>query len=310
MPLHPQVRQMLAEMEAEGLPPLEKQTVEQLRQGLIETSASFGPGAELHEVRDLAIDGPAGDFRVRLYRPRPGNLAAVVYYHGGGWVAGSIETHDAFCRDMAQASGMLVASVEYHCAPEHTFPTATEEAYAALVYLQRHAAGLQIEARRLAVAGDSAGGNLAVAACLMARDRGTPQPSSQVLIYPVTDCNFDTASYREFATGYLLTRDAMRWFWDQYVPNTEDRANPCAAPMCAEDLRGLPISALVITAEYDPLRDEGEAFARRLSDAGVNVTLRRAEGMVHGFLRRTTLDGARAAQGWIASFLRERLGAC
>jgi acetyl esterase len=202
----------------------------------------------------------------------------------------------------------VVASVDYRRAPEHKYPVAAEDAFAATRWIAAHAAHLGLEARRLAVGGDSAGGNLAAAVTLMARERGGPPLGFQLLVYPVTCHGFDTPSYRECADGYLLTRDGMRWFWGHYLGRAEEGGQPHASPLLAPDLAGLP-PALVITAEYDPLRDEGEAYAARLREAGVSVTLTRYPGMIHGFFRMLNfVDQARAARDESAAALRKALG--
>jgi acetyl esterase len=198
-----------------------------------------------------------------------------------------------------------VASVDYRLAPEHRYPVAAEDAFAATCWVARHGSQLGIDTGQLAVAGDSAGGNLAAVVSLMSRDRGGPALALQALIYPVTHHNLDTRSYREHADGYLLTRNAMRWFWNQYLQGPGDGAQPYASPLLAEELNGLP-PALVITAEYDPLCDEGEAYAGRLREAGVPVTLTRYPGMIHGFFRMINLlDKARAARDEVAAALRK-----
>jgi acetyl esterase len=199
----------------------------------------------------------------------------------------------------------VVASVDYRLAPEHRYPVAAEDSYAAFRWMLGHAASLGVDPRRIAVGGDSAGGNLATVVSLMARDRGTPLPIFQALVYPVTDSDLDTPSYRENATGYVLTREGMRWFFRHYLARGEQGREPYVAPLRAPSLTGLP-PALVQTAECDPLRDEGEAYAARLRDAGVPVTLTRYAGMFHGFLRMTNiLDKAKAARDEVAGALRK-----
>jgi acetyl esterase len=202
----------------------------------------------------------------------------------------------------------VVASVDYRCAPEHKFPAAAEDSYAATRWVVEQAMALGVDPRRLAVCGDSAGGNLAAAVALMTRDRGGPALALQVLVYPVTDCDFERPSYKENAEGYILTSDSMRYYWDQYVPDAADRMNPYASPMRAASLAGLA-SALVITAEYDPLRDEGEAYAKALGAAGVPVTLTRYPGMIHAFFRFThVMDAARAAVAEVVAALQKAWG--
>jgi acetyl esterase/lipase len=226
-----------------------------------------------------------------------------VYFHGGGWVVGDLDTHEAICRTLANPASCVVASVDYRCAPECRYPTAAEDAYAATCWIAEHAGELGVDARRLALCGDSAGGNLAAVVPLMARDRGGPRVALQVLVYPVTDCDLDTPSYRENATGYILTREGMRWYWEQYAPGLAERREPYASPLRASSLAALP-PALVVTAEYDPLRDDGELYARRLAEAGVPVALSRYAGLVHSFFRLTNvLDAARAAVREVADAL-------
>jgi acetyl esterase len=234
-------------------------------------------------VKDLEIPGPAGRIPVRVYRPSErAELPVLVYLHGGGWAICSLETHDASCRELANAADCVVVSVDYRLAPEHRFPAAPEDCYAALTWTARNAPSLGADSRRLAIGGDSAGGNLSAVVALMARDREGPRLCHQLLVYPVTDHSFDTDSYRENADAPILTREIMQGFWGLYLSRAEDGRHPYASPLRAEDLSGLP-PAHVITAEYDPLRDEGEAYARRLSAAGVPVEQRRFDGMVHGF---------------------------
>jgi acetyl esterase len=240
-------------------------------------------------VKDLEVPGPAGQVPVRVYRPsEQPDLPVLVYFHGGGWAICSIETHDVTCRELANGAGCVVVSVGYRLAPEHRFPAAPEDCYAALGWAARHAASLGGDPGRIAVGGDSAGGNLAAVVALLARERGGPRLRHQLLVYPVTDHAFDTSSYRENAEGPLLTQEMMRGFWDLYLAREEDGRHPHASPLRAQDLSGLP-PAHVITAEYDPLRDEGEAYARRLAAAGVPVVQRRYDGMIHGFFGFTAM---------------------
>jgi acetyl esterase len=240
----------------------------------------LGPGPAVAETRDLKIPGPAGEIPARLYRPTsepaPGLL---VYFHGGGWVVGALPDFDAVCQKLAVESGLDLLSVDYRLAPEHRFPAAAEDAFAALRWAADELAG----DRPLVVGGDSAGGNLAAVCALRARDEGGPALAFQLLVYPVTDHVFETASYVEHGdSGYLLGRLEMVWFWDHYAPAVEDRDDPLASPLRAADLSGLP-PALVIIAEYDPLRDDGLAYAKRVSEAGVPVTISRYDDVTHGF---------------------------
>jgi acetyl esterase len=259
-------------------------------------------------VEDRTIAGPDEDIPLRIYRPeRKSATGALVYFHGGGWVIGDLDSHDETCRRLCREAGVAVVAVHYRRAPETTYPGAVDDCFAATCWVADHAAELDIDPARLAVGGDSAGGNLAAAVALMARDRGHPAVCFQLLIYPVTAADFDTASYRENAEGYLLSRRAMQWFWDQYVPDTDQRREPYAAPLRAQSLAGLP-PALVQTAEYDPLRDEGEAFAEALKRAGVNVQMTRYDGLIHGFFgMQDAVPAARPALAEAARALRAHL---
>lgn len=308
MPLDPQARAMIDKTLALNLPPASQMTLKQLRDNARERSAAL-PREEVASVRDHRIAAPGGEVLVRVFTPRAaGPLPALVYFHGGGWVTGDVDTHEGICRTLANAARCVVASVDYRCAPEATFPTAAEDAYAATRWVVDQAQALGVDPRRVAVCGDSAGGNLAAAVALMARDRRGPALSFQVLVYPITDCDFDRPSYRENAEGYLLTLEGMRWYWDQYVPNAADRVNPYVSPMRAASVAGLP-PALVITAEYDPLRDEGEAYAAKLAEAGVAVAHTRYPGMIHAFYRfTTTVDAARAAVAETVGALQKAWG--
>jgi acetyl esterase len=230
-----------------------------------------------------------------------------VFYHGGGWVIGDLEVADRPCRSLCAGAGCVVVSVDYRLAPEHRFPAAADDAYAAAQWVSAHAADLGADPARLAVGGDSAGGNLTAVVALMARDQGGPPIAFQLLIYPVAGCDLDTVSYRDNAEGYLLTRAAMEWFWGHYIPDEAARRHPYASPLSAENLAGLP-PAFVVTAEYDPLRDEGEAYAERLRRAGVPVTLKRYAGMIHGFFQLAgVLDQGRQVLTDASSALREAL---
>jgi acetyl esterase len=288
--------------------PLESLPVADARAFMESMRALHGPPTDLPVVHELRLEGPAGAIPARLYRSQAdGVLPLVVYFHGGGWVIGSLETHDGVCRDLAAKAGCAVLSVDYRLAPEHRFPAAAEDSYAALVWAHANAGRLGVDPARIAVGGDSAGGNLTAVVALMARDRGGPALRYQLLVYPVTCGRMDTPSYRDNAEGYLLSRAAMAWFWDHYVPDAKDREQPYAAPLRAARLDGLP-PALVLTAEFDPLRDEGEAYAGRLREAGVTTRLRRYDGLIHGFFGMGALiDRARAAFDETAATLRTAL---
>ncbi len=306
MPLDPQARRIVDALAALDLKPIEQSTPAEAREAMRARLAALGPFEEVAAVADHQVPVAGGAITVRVYTPAAGGPhPALVYYHGGGWVIGDLETHDGICRALANHAGCVVASVDYRLAPESKYPVAVEDAYAALTWLVESAGRLAIDPRRVAVGGDSAGGNLATVAALMARERGGPRLVQQVLIYPVTEHGLDTPSYHENAAGPILTREAMRWFWDHYLASPAQGREPYASPLLATSLAGLP-PALVITAECDPLRDEGEAYAARLRDAGVPVTLTRYPGMFHGFFRMTRLlDQARVALDEVAGALRK-----
>jgi acetyl esterase len=259
------------------------------------------------EVVDRGIPGPAGTLPVRIYKSgAPSPAPVLVYFHGGGWVCGNLDTHDSLCRALANAARCVVVSVDYRLAPEHPFPAPVEDAYAATAWVSDNGARLGADPTRLAVGGDSAGGALAAAVCLMARDRGGPAITCQLLNYPATDYAFDTASYVENASGYQLTREGMIWFWNHYLATPADGCHPYASPLRAEDFSGLP-PAIVITAEFDPLRDEGEEYARRLMAAGVPVHLLSYPGLIHNFVRMfPILEAGRAAIEETGELLRSR----
>jgi acetyl esterase len=246
--------------------------------------------------------GPHGQVSVRIVRPEgaTGTLPAVMYFHGGGWVLGDKDTHDRLVRELAVGAQAAVVFVNYTPSPEAHYPTAIEQAYAATRWVAEQGASAGLDTSRLVVVGDSVGGNMVAAVTLMAKQRGGPRFAHQVLFYPVTNADFDSDSYREFSDGYFLSRAAMQWFWDQYTPDPAERAEITASPLRASinDLIGLP-PALVITGEADVLRDEGEAYAAKLRQAGVPVTAVRYEGIIHDFVMLNALRGTQAAQAAI-----------
>ena len=259
--------------------------------------------------------GPTGTVRARIVRPAgaTGLLPVVLYIHGAGWVFGNAHTHDRLVREIAVGTGAAVVFPEYDLSPEVRYPVAIEQNYAVARWVVGEGANKDLDASRLAVAGDSVGGNMTAALTLMAKERGDVPLQAQVLFYPVTDASFDTGSYHQFAEGYFLRRDGMQWFWDQYTTDEAQRAEITASPLRAtiEQLSGLP-QALVITGEADVLRDEGEAYANKLRQAGVPVTATRYQGIIHDFVMIDALRGTHAAEAAIAQavgFLRAALGA-
>jgi acetyl esterase len=297
MTVHPQAREVLDKAAALGLPPFPELSPSEARRVYGAYPDFSAPPEPVAGVEDITIAGPGGSLPARIYRPNDDTGTPVLLYlHGGGWVMGGIDFVDSPLRAVANRSRATVCSLGYRLAPETPFPGPLEDVLAALSWLASEYAAV-------VVGGDSAGGNLAAAACLAAKEGRAPTPAGQILIYPVLDFDFDTASYREHAEGYGLTKESMRWYWDNYAAG-ELRAAPLAAPLRAQDLTDLP-PALVIAAEHDVLRDEAEAYARRLQDAGVPVTLSRYDGMVHGFFRTAgAVDGALSLIEEIAAWLR------
>ena len=306
MPLHPQAQQLLDGMAASGAPPLYELSVEEARAipGII--AELVGPGPAVAEVRDTAIPGPAGEIPARIYEPTADPPGTIVYYHGGGWVFGTLDEWDAVCRALAAQSGCRLVSVDYRLAPEHRFPAAADDAYAALVWVEGNLAG----GKPIVVAGDSAGGNLSAVAALRARDEAGPAIALQVLVYPVTDHDSTTGSYAKYGdAGLLLGRQEMAWFWDHYAPNEADRSNPYASPLRAKDHSGLP-PAYFVLAEYDPLRDEGLAYAEKLEAAGVPVTVRLYDDQLHVFFTMVNVfESADQAVADVAQAIRKAVGA-
>jgi len=293
MGVDPQARVLLDQIAAIGGPQIHQATVDEARQMIAAMAAFAGEPPSIAKVESRTVPGPAGEISLRVFTPEGAAPHPVlVYFHGGGWVIGGLDTHDVPCRDLANRAGCIIVSVDYRLAPEHKFPAAPEDCYAATRWVAENAASIGADPGRLAIGGDSAGGNLAAVVALMARDRGGPRIVHQLLIYPVTDVGQDTVSYRENADGYLLSAADMAWFWNHYLATPAEGENPYASPLRARFLRGLP-PAHVITAELDPLRDEGEQYAARLKDAGVEVQLTRYDGMIHGFFGL----GAVLAQG-------------
>jgi acetyl esterase len=303
--LDPDVEAFLRVLAGAGGPPIHTLSPAEARDVL--SSAQQGD-FDLPEctVEDRVLPvGPSGEVRVRIVRPadidEDDALPVVMYFHGGGWVLGGPDTHDRLVRELAIGAGAAVVLVDYSRSPEARYPVAVEEAYAATLWIAEHGGTLGLDTTGLAVAGDSAGGNMATVVAMLAKQRDDPVIDLQVLFYPVTDAAMDTPSYEAYADGPWLTRAAMRWFWDQYAPDPATRALPTVSPLRAslDDLRDLP-PALVITAEHDVLRDEGEAYARRLMQAGVPVTAVRYLGTIHDFAMLNAITATAAARGAIA----------
>jgi acetyl esterase len=309
MPLAPALQEYLAPINAADMPGIETMPIETARE-LGDAAVGFGarPPAPVTEVLDRTVPGPAGDIAVRIYVPGGAvPFPVVAYFHGGGFVLGSLDTHDRICRRVCRASEALVVSVAYRLAPEHRFPAALDDCMAVTHWLADHAGELRGDRDRIAVAGDSAGGNVAAAVALASRADGGPGLAAQVLVYPVIDAACATPSFVQNAERYLLSATAMRWFWDQYLGPDGDPDSGYASVLRAPDLGGLP-PALVITAEFDPLRDEGEAYAEHLQEAGTDATVHRYDGMIHGFVGMDALvDDADDAMAEIGAFLRTHL---
>lgn len=270
------------------------------------------PPADIEELK--VPGGPSGQVSIRIVRPQnaPATLPVVIYVHGAGWVFGNGHTHNRLTRQLAVGAQAAVVFPFFSLSPEAKYPTAIEEIYAVTTWLAEHGTEHGLDAERLAIAGDGTGGNMAAAVSLLAKTRAGPKFVQQVLFYPVTDANFDTASYERFATGYGLSRDNMKWYWDQYVTDPGQRAETTASPLRAtkDQLTGLP-PALVITGDADVLRDEGEAYASKLRQAGVPVTAVRFEGMIHDFVMLNVLANTQAAHGAMVltnTILREAFG--
>ncbi|MGN9914520.1 alpha/beta hydrolase [Phytohabitans sp. LJ34] len=311
MPLHPQLALMRAHRAASGARPLYEMSIAEARAAdLASIKADRGAAHPVGDVVPLRIPGPDSDLDARLYRPAgapDGPLPLLAYFFGGGWVLGSLETSDGICRRLCADAGCLVVSVAYRLAPEHPFPAAPRDCHAAVTWLAAHAAELGGDPARLAVAGDSAGGNLAAAVTLQARDAG-PALAAQVLVYPNVAYGADTPSMRDNTDPFFFNRTSVDWYWGHYLADPADAGDPLASPLRADSLSGLP-PALVVTAEYDPLRDEGEQYAERLRAAGVPVELARYDGMTHGFFTMTgTLAAAREATARVAEYLRKAFG--
>ena len=313
MALDPQAKAVIELVIKSGRPAYHTLSPKDARQLFRDTRPASTPTPpEIGTVKNLSANGQAGPIPLRVYRPvgvaDDVQLPGLVYFHGGGWVIGDLDTHDVQCRQLTAEARITVISVDYRLAPEHKFPAAVDDALVATRCVARHGPELGVDTRRLAVGGDSAGGNLAAVVALLARDSTEgPAIAFQVLVYPVTDVGTESRSYQDFADGHLLTRDSMRWFTNHYLRSPEDAEGWRASPLRARSLAGLP-PALVITAGHDPLRDEGAAYAARLTEAGVRVDYVCYGGMIHGFLPMGRLiDTGNRALSHVAATLREAL---
>jgi len=306
----PQIEALLQKMQERGAPPVQTLTPIQARESRNPVFIELGGPPELLEnVENLTIPDPSGQIPVRVYTPQgSGPFPVLVYFHGGGWVICNLDTHDSVCRSLSKGASCVVVSVAYRLAPEHKFPAAVEDAYAATEWTADNADGINVDRDRIAVGGDSAGGNLAAVVSHMARDKKGPSLAYQLLVYPVTDLSsLDTDSYREHGQDYILTKDSMAYYRSHYLKGKEDSEDPYASPLLAEQMSGLP-PALVITAEFDVLTDEGEAYANRLKQAGVPVSYVCFKGMIHAFFSLSSVvDRAKeaikeASAGLISAF--------
>ena len=303
MPLGQQEQAFIDQLAAGGGRGFHEMEVAEARQAILQLFQVENP-EPVAKVEDRTIPTPNGDLPIRLYTPEgDGPLPVLVFFHGGGWVVGNLESHDATCRTLANAAGCITLAVDYRLAPEHKFPAAPEDCYEATKWAVLNAAALGGDPQRVAVGGDSAGGNLAAAVALMSGDRGAPSLAYQLLLYPVTNHSFDTESCKQNGEDYLLTKDSMVWFWDHYLENDEAGNAPYASPLQAKYVNSPP-PGLVITAEFDPLRDEGEAYGKRLQDAGADIKISRYDGTIHGFFSFFHLDAQKKALAEVAEELK------
>ncbi len=309
MPLDPQVQAVLDAAKKANVAELWQLTPHDARAEYLRRTNRLKIDVDIHRFEDREIDGPAGQIPIRIYTPREPKpnekLPVLVWYHGGGYVIGDLDTHDSVCRALANEADCIVVAVDYRLAPEHKFPAAVDDCEAALKWVAKHAPEINADGARIAVGGDSAGGNLATVVSILARDAGFPNIVFQLLIYPVTAPEPETKSHHAFAEGYLLTRKTITWFFTHYIRSSKDTKDFRYAPLEADDLSSLP-PALIIVAGYDPLRDEGVEYAEAMIHAGNRVRLSNYEGMVHGFyLMGGMVDASRRAVSESAAMLRE-----
>lgn len=298
MPLHPQIRDFLERInKVADHVSSDQMTIEHLRHYFTSTWATEHV-EPVKQVQNIEIPGPESEIPMRVYTPEgEGPFPALVYYHGGGFVLGGLDSHDSICRLLANTASCVVVSVDYRLAPEHKFPAAVDDAFASLNWVTDHAAKLNVNPLQVAVGGDSAGGNLSAVMAIKATSQGNPSIMYQLLIYPAvtTNMKLEFPSMSENAHGYLLTRESILWFYSQYLGSEEDSLHPYSSPLLYQDLSNLP-PAMIITAEYDPLRDEGKAYAERLQAAGVSVNYKCYEGMIHQFFNLAhEVDAAKIA---------------
>lgn len=308
MPLDAATTAFLNQMAEAGGKPIHESTPEEVRALGVMLSEMYGPGPEMARVEEHQVQTGDGQFTMRVFVPQSKPRGVIVYYHGGGWVIGALDEFDTLARRMAERSNCAVALPDYRLAPEHRYPTAADDAYAALEWTAAHLQSIAGDEVPLMVAGDSAGGNLAAVVALRARDRQGPKLAMQALIYPVTDADFENNSYTRPENQLMLTRESMIWFWDHYLPDATRRNEADAAPLQAGDLSGLP-PALVLTAAYDVLCNEGEAYAERLKQAGVPVEHKRYEDQMHGFFTLLMLPASNAGLEQLATAIENQLAA-
>ena len=302
MAIDPQCKAFLDQLAAMGGRPMHEMTPAEAR-GLALPPELAGPERPVHSVVDRTVPGPAGQIPVRVYTPTPGRrLPGLIHFRGGGFVLGTLNSSDRVCRHLAHLAGRVVVSVDYRLAPEHPFPAPVDDAYAATKYVLEHASEFGMDESQIAVGGESAGGNLAAVTALKLRQRGASPLTFQLLVYPLVDFNDESPSMRDFADGHFITADLLEYFARHYL-GTQDRGQQDASPLNA-DLRGVP-PAFVLTAECDPLRDQGEAYARKLAEAGVPVTHKRYDGAIHPFFSLAgIIDGGKTAIADAAAALR------
>ncbi len=308
MPPTPETQGLLAMLEEAGGPDISEQTPEEARAAIANFAMMQAGAPEPARVEDRTVPGPGGDIPIRIYASAGDNLPVVMYFHGGGWVLGDIDSHDGTCKQLlAELGEAVVVSVHYRLAPEDKYPAAADDCYAAAAWVAENGAEIGADGSRMAVAGDSAGGNLSAVVSQMARDKGGPAIAAQVLHVPVTDHSYDTPSYTENAEGKLLTRASMVWFWDHYLPSAQAGQEAYASPIKAADLSGLA-PALIQTAEFDPLRDEGEAYGAAIEAAGGDVTVHRYDGVVHDpFMMFAVIPTGVECLKEAAAFINERI---